>query len=44
MALVTSGESGVVAGSKRAITWPLRLTRNFVKFHLMSPAYLGSVD
>ena len=38
---VTSGESGLVAGSKRFTTWPLRSTRNFVKFHLMSPARAG---
>jgi hypothetical protein len=31
MAPVTSADSGVIAGSKRAITLPLRSTRNFVK-------------
>src|SRR5580700_11366592 len=37
IAEVTSGESGVTAGSKRCTTLPLRSTRNLVKFHLMSP-------
>lgn len=41
MAEVTSGESGVVAGSKRSVTLPDLSTRNFVKFHLMSPATAG---
>lgn len=39
----TSVESGVTADSKRCTTLPLRLTRNFVKFHLMSPAIDGPV-
>jgi hypothetical protein len=30
---ITSGESGVTADSNRCTTWPLRSTRNFVKFH-----------
>ena len=30
-------------GSKRAITSPFRLTRNLLKFHLISPANLGLV-
>ena len=34
------GGSGVLAGSKRATTLPLRSTRNLVKFHLISPAVL----
>lgn len=33
IAAITSGESGVVAGSKRATTLPSRSTRNLVKFH-----------
>src|SRR5258708_9685589 len=41
-AAVTSGESGFVAGSNRATGFPLRSNRNFVKFHLMSPANCGS--
>ena len=40
----TSGESGVTLGSKRATGFPLRSKRNLVKFHLISPASLGSVD
>src|SRR5260370_7182495 len=34
---VTSGESGVTAGSKRARICPSGPTRNFLKFHLISP-------
>src|SRR3954463_10934240 len=41
MTAVTSAESGVVAGSKRETTLPLRSTRNLVKFHLISPAVFG---
>src|SRR5258708_1319597 len=41
MAEVTSGESGVTLGSKRAITLPSRPTRNLVKFHLISPPVVG---
>src|SRR4029077_4689598 len=39
----TSFESGVTADSKRCTTLPLRSTRNFVKFHLMSPAMAAPV-
>ena len=38
MACVTSGASGFTADSKRFRILPSRLTRNLVKFHLMSPA------
>ena len=41
IAALTSGESGVTAGSKRATTLPSRSTRNLVKFHLISPATAG---
>ncbi len=44
MAAVTSGESGLTGDSKRAMTLPLRSTRNFVKFHLISPPVLGLAD
>src|SRR5580658_9431910 len=44
MAAVTSGESGLTAGSKRAMGLPLRSKRNLVKFHWISPPYLGSSD
>src|SRR2546421_294668 len=37
IAAVTSGESGVVRGSKRLMILPSGPTRNFPKFHLMSP-------
>src|SRR5260370_9958729 len=42
----TSGASfsGVTPGSKRLTISPLRLMRNLVKFHLMSPANFGSVS
>ena len=43
-ASVTFGDSGFSPGSNRAITSPLRLTRNLAKFQLMSPANLGSVS
>jgi hypothetical protein len=42
IAEITSGESGVTAGSKRAIGRPLRAMRNLVKFHLISPPTLGA--
>ena len=42
IAEITCGESGVTAGSKRAIGCPLRAMRNFVKFHLISPLTLGA--
>ena len=38
IAATTSLEDGVVLGSKRAASLPSRPTRNFVKFHLISPA------
>jgi hypothetical protein len=41
MAATTSGESGVVAGSKRETGLPLRSKMNLVKFHLMSPPMVG---
>src|SRR5271154_6015994 len=41
MAEVTSGESGFTLGSKRPITVPSRPTRNFVKFHWISPPVFG---
>src|SRR6266852_1482418 len=41
---VTSGESGVTAGSKRARISPSGPTRNFVKFHLISPPGFGFAD
>jgi hypothetical protein len=34
----TSGESGLVIGRNRAATVPSGRTRNFSKFHWMSPA------
>ena len=37
MACTTSGDSGSVIGSKRATTLPSGPTRNFSKFHRMSP-------
>ena len=37
IAAVISFESGVTAGSNRCTTFPFLSTRNFVKFHLMSP-------
>src|SRR6476659_2651393 len=40
---ITSVESGVTADSNRCTTLPLRSTRNFVKFHLMSRAIDGPV-
>ena len=43
MASTTFFDSGLSLGSNLAMTSPLRLTRNLVKFHLMSPANLGSV-
>src|SRR4051812_9773537 len=43
IAAVTCAESGVTSGSKRETTLPLRSTRNLVKFHLISPEFLGSV-
>lgn len=42
--LVTSAESGLTLDGNRATTWPSRLTTNFSKFHLMSPANLGFVS
>ena len=42
IAEINSGESGVTAGSKRAIGCPLRAMRNLVKFHLISPPTLGA--
>ena len=44
MAVMTSGESGLVAGSKRAMGAPERSKRNLVKFHWMSPPNLGLVS
>lgn len=44
IAVVTSLESGVTAGSKRSITVPFRSTRNFVKFHWISPAMPAPVS
>ena len=44
IAVSTSFESGVSLGLKRAITSPLRLTRNLVKFQGISPANLGLVS
>ena len=41
IAEIIPGESGVVAGSNLCTTLPLRSTRNFVKFHWMSPATAG---
>src|SRR3982074_3283957 len=41
MALITSGASGFTMGSNRAITFPSLPTRNFVKFHLISPPVVG---
>lgn len=41
MAATTCGESGVTSGSKRATIFPLRSTRNLVKFHLISPPVFG---
>jgi len=38
MASTTSGDSGVTCGLNRATTSPVGDTRNFSKFHLMSPA------
>ena len=38
MAALTSGASGVVFGRNRATTVPAGSTRNFSKFHWMSPA------
>jgi hypothetical protein len=43
-ALTKSVDSGVTADSKRLITLPFLSTRNFVKFHLMSPPVLGFAD
>lgn len=43
IAAITSGESGFTAGSKRARILPSRETRNFVKFHLISPPVVGLV-
>src|SRR2546426_1118237 len=40
----TSGAVGVVEGSKRATTEPVRSTTNLAKFHLMSPGPSGLVD
>lgn len=37
MAETTSGESGVIRGLNRASTVPSLPTRNFSKFHRMSP-------
>src|SRR2546423_4936532 len=39
IASVTSGESGLVRGSKRLMIFPSRPIRNLLKFHLMSPGY-----
>src|SRR6267154_2412093 len=44
MTVVTSAESGVTAGSKRARIWPSGPTRNFVKFHWISPPVFGFAD
>src|SRR5262249_19328576 len=41
IAPVISADSGVTLGSNRAITFPLRSSRNFVKFHWISPAVSG---
>ena len=38
MAEMTSSASGSTCGAKRAITFPSRSTRNFSKFHRMSPS------
>src|ERR1700679_42516 len=42
IAEITTGESGVTAGSRRAIGCPLREMRNLVKFHLISPPMWGA--
>src|SRR5271157_1357668 len=44
MAPITSGDSGTTPGSKRAITSPLRLTRNLAKFQEIGPANRGLVS
>ena len=44
IARVTFSDSGLSPGWNRAMTSPLRLTRNLVKFQGMSPANLGSVS
>src|SRR5262245_46117613 len=44
IAAVTSFAEGAVFGSKRAASLPSVPTRNLVKFHLISPAKLGSVS
>ena len=38
IASITSGDSGSIRGRNLASTWPAWLTRNFSKFHWMSPA------
>ena len=38
MAATTPGSSGSVRGRNRAMGWPSGLSRNFSKFHWMSPA------
>jgi hypothetical protein len=44
IAATTSFESGVTSGSKRCTTFPLRSTRNLVKFHLISPRIPAAVS
>ena len=44
IAEVTCGESGVISGSKRAMTRPSGPMRNLVKFHLISPPDCGCED
>jgi len=41
MALFSSGDSGATAEPKRAITFPFRSARNFVKFQRISPPVEG---
>ena len=42
MAATSSGSSGVISGEKRWITWPSLPSRNFSKFHKMSPTLAGA--
>ena len=44
IACVTFADSGSSSGSNRAITSPLRLTRNLAKFQEIAPANLGLVS
>jgi hypothetical protein len=41
IALVIAGSFGAKSGAKRATTSPLRLIRNFSKFHMISVSFLG---